>query len=101
MRSASSRLRAFTLLLATRPALAAPHEQRPAACVLVGLGERERLVDAQAARQSTTINPRSRRPCTPSPAAGMRATISSTVSLLAPQPRPFSKNRNAPTCGVV
>src|SRR5919201_1400863 len=34
--------------LAAPAALAAPHQQRPAARVEVGLGERERLVDAQA-----------------------------------------------------
>src|SRR5215216_1300285 len=34
--------------LAAAAALAAPYQQRPAARILVGLGERERLVDPQA-----------------------------------------------------
>ena len=65
--------------LSAPAALAAADQQRAAARVEVGLGERERLVMRSPARQRTTIRPRSRRPWTPSPAPRMTATISSTV----------------------
>ena len=73
------RVAEFRWDLAAPPALAAPHEQRSAARVEVGLGERERLADRRPARQSTTIRPRRRRPWTPSPACRITVTISSIV----------------------
>jgi hypothetical protein len=53
--------------LAALAALAATHEHRAAARVQVELGQIERFLDAQPARQSTTIRPRARSPCSPSP----------------------------------
>ena len=41
---------------------AMPDQNRPAAFFQIGLGERERLVDPQPARHSTTINPFRRLP---------------------------------------
>jgi hypothetical protein len=65
--------------LAAPAALAPPHQQRSASCVEVGLGERQRLWMRRPARHSTTIRPRSRRPCTVSPARRITATISPIV----------------------
>jgi hypothetical protein len=48
--------------LAAAAALAATHEQRAAPRVEAGFAERERFVDAQPARQSTTMSARSRAP---------------------------------------
>jgi hypothetical protein len=54
--------------LAAPAALAGPYEQRAAARIQVGLGERERLANAQTGAQRMTIRPRTRRPCRPLPA---------------------------------
>jgi hypothetical protein len=65
--------------LAISPSLAATDEDRTAAAIEVRLTQRERFVDARPARHNTTIRPRSRLPCTLSPAMRMTVTISSTV----------------------
>jgi hypothetical protein len=65
--------------LAAPCTLAAADQQCAAARVEIGLGERERFVDAQPGTQRITIKPRSRRPCPPSPAARMTAMVSSTL----------------------
>jgi hypothetical protein len=62
-----------------RPPLPRPTRQGAAAPIEVGLGERERLLDAPPRTPQMTINSRSRRPWAPSPAARMTAMISSTV----------------------
>jgi hypothetical protein len=65
--------------LAAAAALAAAYDQRAATVREVRVIERQRLVDTQGRRQSTTTRPRKGRPWRPSPAARMTATISSTV----------------------
>jgi hypothetical protein len=63
--------------LASAAALAAAHENRPATRIEIEFGQIERLLDPEPARQSTTIRPRARAPCRPSPAQRMTAMISS------------------------
>ena len=58
-------------------AFAAADEHGTAPAVEVELGQIERFLDAQPARQSTAINPRARSPCRPSPQQRMTAMISS------------------------
>jgi hypothetical protein len=65
--------------LAPAAALAAPDEQRAAALVKIGLGERERFLARSPARHRMTISARSRRPSASPPAARITATISSTL----------------------
>jgi hypothetical protein len=57
--------------LAAAAALAAPYQQRTATRVQVGLGERERLADAQTGAPEHHDRPRRRRPWTPSLALRM------------------------------
>jgi hypothetical protein len=65
--------------LAAAAAFAAAHEHGTAAGIKVGLVESECFVDAQSGAQSTTMSPRSLRPCRLSPAWRITATISLTV----------------------
>jgi hypothetical protein len=55
------------------------HEQRPAPRIEVALAQRERLLDAQPAAQSTTISARRRAPWPSSVLWRITAMISSTV----------------------
>jgi hypothetical protein len=55
------------------------HEQRPAPRIEVALAKRERLLDAEPARQSTTISARRRAPWRSSGVRRITAMISSTV----------------------
>ena len=64
--------------LAAASALAAADEQRAAALIEIGLGERERLVDAQPGSPEEHDQGAQTAAVRPSPAARMTATISST-----------------------
>jgi hypothetical protein len=70
--------------LATASALAATNQHCAATLIEIGLGERERLLDAQPGAPENTIRPRSRRPWARSPAARMTAMTSSTLGGSAP-----------------
>jgi hypothetical protein len=65
--------------LTAATALTTADEDRAPAGVEVSFAERERFVERNPARQSTTISPRIRKPWGVAPAWRITATISSTV----------------------